>query len=127
MLCISENNITIVHQYKRRIHSPIYLNNVACFGSETKLTECSYHTDTNADKHSEDIWVNCNIEKETSDKSYLREHIKWNFFGSLALLCAAVALCILMIATGLNFVSKCRKKKSKSTTKQKQVPKHNYR
>ena len=36
---------------------------MACYGAEAKLIDCSYHTDTAEDDHSEDIWVRClNIE-----------------------------------------------------------------
>ena len=35
------------------------MDNVACYGPETKLIECDYHIDTSEDDHSEDIWINC--------------------------------------------------------------------
>ena len=37
------------------------MDNVACYGSEEKLTDCSYHTDTNEDNHINDIWIECNV------------------------------------------------------------------
>ena len=36
------------------------MDDVACYGSEDKLTDCTYHTDTSEDVHDEDIWINCN-------------------------------------------------------------------
>ena len=39
---------------------PIHMDTVACYGSEDKLTDCTYHTDTSEDVHNEDIWINCN-------------------------------------------------------------------
>ena len=40
------------------------MDNVACYGSEDKLIECNYHTDTSEDDHSEDIWINCDAGAE---------------------------------------------------------------
>ena len=37
------------------------MDNVACYGTESKLVDCTYHTDTSEDKHSGDIWINCGI------------------------------------------------------------------
>jgi hypothetical protein len=49
--------------YERKgiIFVPIFVNNVACYGSEDKLIDCTYHTDTTEDDHSNDIWINCNV------------------------------------------------------------------
>ena len=41
------------------LSSPVFMDNVACYGTESKLIDCTYHTDTSEDKHSEDIWINC--------------------------------------------------------------------
>ena len=38
------------------------MDNVACYGNEDKLIDCTYHTDTSEDDHSDDIWVKCSIE-----------------------------------------------------------------
>ena len=46
--------------------APIHMDTVACYGSEEKLTDCTYHTDTTEDHHDEDIWINCNINKVSS-------------------------------------------------------------
>ena len=37
----------------------IFLDNVACSGSETSLISCSYTTPTSSDSHSEDAGVRC--------------------------------------------------------------------
>jgi hypothetical protein len=37
------------------------MDNVACYGSEDKLIDCTYHTDTTEDRHSNDVWINCNV------------------------------------------------------------------
>jgi uncharacterized protein YxeA len=48
---------------------PIFVNNVACYGSEDKLIDCNYHTDTTEDDHSNDIWINCDTTEQSSDQS----------------------------------------------------------
>ena len=45
--------------HTRRISAPIFMDNVACFGSEDNLIECTYHTDTSEDDHSTDVRVHC--------------------------------------------------------------------
>ena len=49
--------------YERKgiLSAPIFMDNVACYGSEQKLIDCTYHTDTTEDRHSNDIWINCNV------------------------------------------------------------------
>ena len=48
------------------LSSPIFMDNVACYGTESKLIDCTYHTDTSEDEHSEDIWINCGTPTSTS-------------------------------------------------------------
>ena len=57
----------------RAISTPIHLDNVGCHGTEDKLIDCTYHTDTSEDSHSDDIWIDCsntsvtnNFEAETN-------------------------------------------------------------
>ena len=52
------------------------MDNVACYGSEDKLIDCSYHTDTTEDDHSNDIWINCDTTElsaaeQSTDQSQL--------------------------------------------------------
>ena len=35
------------------------MDNVGCYGTEDRLIECSYHTDSNADGHTGDVWIDC--------------------------------------------------------------------
>ena len=35
------------------------MDNVGCHGTEAKLTDCAYHRDTSEDRHSGDIWIEC--------------------------------------------------------------------
>ena len=49
------------------VHSgPIHIDNVACYGSEDKLIDCTYHTDTSEDTHAGDIWIDCSSSTATS-------------------------------------------------------------
>ena len=43
------------------------MDTVACYGIEDKLIDCTYHTDTNEDKHVNDIWINCAATKHIID------------------------------------------------------------
>ena len=36
------------------------MDNVACYGSEEKLSDCTYHKNTIEDEHINDVWINCN-------------------------------------------------------------------
>ena len=46
--------------------APIHIDNVACYGSEDKLIDCAYHTDTSEDTHAGDIWIDCSSSTVTS-------------------------------------------------------------
>ena len=45
--------------HRNRVSTPIFMDTVACSGSESKLFSCTYHRDTSEDEHSEDIRVHC--------------------------------------------------------------------
>ena len=74
--------------YQRRgiLSAPIFLDNVACYGSEERLIDCFYHMDTTEDKHNSDIWINC----ETTDHSTSRT--------------SAVALAVSLTALGVGIL-----------------------
>ena len=78
------------------------MDNVACYGSESQLSDCNYHTDTSEDMHSEDIWVNCGA-KDSSDDS-LRSDINQNSASSTAALTVALVVCLLVIIAGAVFI-----------------------
>ena len=48
---------------------PIYIDNVACYGSEDKLIDCTYHTDTSEDTHAGDIWIDCSSTATSAGQS----------------------------------------------------------
>ena len=35
------------------------MDNVGCHGTEDRLIDCAYHTDTSEDSHSGDVWIEC--------------------------------------------------------------------
>ena len=43
------------------------MDNIGCQGTENKLTECGYHTDTSEDSHSGDIWIDCSDSSITTN------------------------------------------------------------
>ena len=44
---------------RKSLSTPIHMDNVACRGTEERLTDCSYNTDTSEDTLSQDIWIDC--------------------------------------------------------------------
>ena len=48
-----------VSGHRSKISTPIFMDTVACSGSESKLISCTYHRGTSEDEHSEDIRVHC--------------------------------------------------------------------
>ena len=57
------------YEQKSILSAPIFMDNVACYGSEDKLIDCSYYMDTTEDDHSNDIWINCDTTEQSSDQS----------------------------------------------------------
>ena len=35
------------------------MDDVGCYGTEDRLIDCAYHTDTSEDSHSGDVWMDC--------------------------------------------------------------------
>ena len=48
------------------ISAPIHMDNVACYGSEERLLDCTHDTDTIGDVHYKDIWVKCIFASDVS-------------------------------------------------------------
>ena len=53
------------YEKKGILSAPIFIDNVACYGLEDKLIDCTYHTDTTGEEHINDIWINCNATSNT--------------------------------------------------------------
>ena len=68
------------------------MDNVACYGSEDKLTDCTFNTETSEDVHNNDIWVKCSsvTEKDISTTSSEQEK-------STGLIIPLVAVCVLLL------------------------------
>ena len=43
------------------------MDNVGCYGTEERLIDCGYHTDTSGDTHSGDVWIDCGSAISKSD------------------------------------------------------------
>ena len=76
------------------------MDNVACYGSEAKLIDCSYYMNTNEDDHINDIWIDCDatIDAVTSANS---NETSTSTTSTIALAVALIALCISFLVTAL--------------------------
>ena len=43
------------------------MDNVGCYGTEDRLIDCAYHTDTSEDSHSGDVWIECDTASSDPD------------------------------------------------------------
>ena len=48
------------------LSNPIHMDNVGCYGTENRLIDCAYNTDTREDTHTGDVWIDCSGYKSTS-------------------------------------------------------------
>ena len=100
------------------------MDNVACYGSEDKLTDCTYHTDTSEDVHKDDIWINCNVINSnegptsvTNDQQSTEERSKSESpTNTTALVVSLVGLAIIILVIGLLIGYKVYQHKRKSGT-----------
>ena len=53
---------------KRPLSIPMYMDNVGCYGTEAKLTDCAYDTDTSEDTHYGDVWIDCSMSSSVNSK-----------------------------------------------------------
>ena len=105
-----------LRQHKSQFSSPIFMDNVACYGSETKLIECSHHTDTIEDDHSEDIWVKCGSKKNLDSAIQNESDVKQSNINSMAALTVALIVCLLVITLVIIYVAVKYLRKKKSST-----------
>ena len=92
------------------------MDNVACFGSETKLTECTHHTDTIEDDHSEDVWVKCRSKDNLDSAIQNKPDVKQSNIKSMAALTVALVVCLLVITLVIIYVAVKYLRKKKSST-----------
>ena len=71
------------------------MDNIGCQGTENKLIECGYHTDTSEDSHSGDIWIDCRFPNNGSSSGGTALEARTN--ASLALPNAALALAVVTL------------------------------
>jgi len=64
---------------RRIISSPIFMNNVGCYGQESKLTDCSFGTDTAANHHSDDVVVYCYFERDGKYSYHTLMQVVFNY------------------------------------------------
>ena len=93
------------------------MDNVACFGSEAKLINCSYHSDTSEDDHSTDVLVHCALESETTTVDTARQESAITV--SVVSLSVALIICVVVVLFGMVYIIHKRQeyKKHLSTTK----------
>ena len=101
----------VAYQRKGILSSPIFMDNVACYGSENKLIDCSYNTDTTEDEHLNDIWINCNVasDKEqvtqaTSDTTEVVSPSANTLTNESSTTTSTVSLVVALIGLGISMV-----------------------
>ena len=77
--------------------APIHIDNVACYGSEDKLIDCVYHTDTSEDTHAGDIRIDCSSTDPSAGHSSFHTHTDGGGIDT-AVIVAVVAAVIGLIA-----------------------------
>ena len=94
------------------------MDNVACYGTESKLIDCTYHTDTSEDKHSEDIWINCApvnnapTTHPTQDITAATDkQLHTTSTASLVVAVIALGISILVVIFLIGYTYKCQNKK----------------
>ena len=45
------------------------MDNVGCYGTEEKLIDCAYHTNTRRDRHSGEVWIDCGSAEGSCDNA----------------------------------------------------------
>ena len=78
------------------------MDHVACYGSEDKLIDCNYHTDTTEDEHSHDIWINCDTADQSSDQTTAKAAL------GISLVLVVVIVVLIVIITVILFKYKKR-------------------
>ena len=90
------------------------MDNVACYGSEDKLTDCTFNTQTSEDVHNNDIWIECSSVIGTSMSTINNEE------NNTALIISLVAVCglllVLVVISSVVCLCKCKRSPTRSDT-----------
>ena len=88
---------------------PIHMDNVGCYGTEPKLINCSYHSDTSEDNHSEDVAVIC------SDDGGIDAAQRATIVSSVSLVIVILCICAVVVVILVIAVLYFRKKRKTGT------------
>ena len=97
------------YERKSILSAPIFMDNVACYGSEDKLIDCSYHTDTTEDEHSNDIWINCDTTEQSATEQSTDQSQLIAIAGlGLSLILLVIIIVVIVIITLVLYKQKKR-------------------
>ena len=87
------------------LSTPIFMDNIGCQGTENKLIECGYHTDTSEDSHSGDIWIDCSDSSIATNDEFMSSNsndadIEARTNAALAL-AVVIPICFIILAIAL--------------------------
>ena len=97
------------------LSAPIYMDNVACYGSEGKLMDCSYNTDATKEDHLNHIWIQCDTTPRVVEESSNEKPNCTTSVAALAIALIALGISILVIVFLIGSIL-CRHKCKTHTT-----------
>ena len=93
------------------LSNPLYMDNVGCYGTEAKLTDCAYHRETSDDHNSGVVWIDCS----TAEHSESSTESKSNYTLSTAVALVALIGFVLLLTAVAGFIlctkNRCIRKK----------------
>ena len=89
------------------------MDNVGCYGTEEKLIDCSYHTDTSGDRHSGDVWIDCGSADGCDNANNVETCDQMAASSDTAIIMALVSLAglILLVVALVGYILYSRKSK----------------
>ena len=85
------------------LSGPIFMDSVACYGSEDKLINCTYNTDTTAGGRLNQIWIQCDIKSE-STSSNEKKSTSTTSVAALALSLIALGISVLVMVFLIGYI-----------------------
>jgi preprotein translocase subunit SecF len=92
----------IRNQRKGILSALIFMDNVGCYGSEDKLIDCTYQTDTTEDEHINDIWITCNANEQATQATFDATEIVSSSESTSTT--SVVALAVVVIVLGISIL-----------------------